>query len=72
MADEVTAPQAAIIIGKSLMTIHRKVEDGVLPARLEGTGKRRYIFIQLDELRKFADKYGYRFDEAIAASSVLS
>jgi hypothetical protein len=64
---EVTAPQAAEIIGKSLMTIHRKVEDGLLPARQEGTGQKKYIYISLDELRAFAVRYGYRLDESLAA-----
>lgn len=63
---EVTAPQAAEIIGKSVMTIHRKVDDGVLNARQEGTGERRYIFVDVVILRAFAEKYGYRFDEALA------
>lgn len=63
---EVTAPQAAEIIGKSLMTIHRKVEEGSLPARQEGTGQKKYIYITLDDLRSFADKYGYRLDESLA------
>lgn len=63
---EVTAPQAAEIIGKSIMTIHRKVDDGVLSARQEGTGERRYIFIDVIVLRDFAARYSYRFDEALA------
>jgi hypothetical protein len=64
---EVTAPQAATLIGKSIMTIHRKVDDGLLPARQEGTGERRFIYIDLDELRGFAAKYGYKLDENLAA-----
>lgn len=64
---EVNGPQAAEIIGKHLATIHRKVDDGVLPARREGTGERRFVYIELDDLRQFAKKYGYRFDEKIAA-----
>lgn len=63
---EVTAPQAAEIIGKSLMTVHRKVDDGSLPARQEGTGK-KYVYISLDDLRAFAVQYGYRLDESLAA-----
>lgn len=63
---EVTAPQAAEIIGKSLMTIHRKVEEGSLPARQEGTGQKKYVYIALDDLRSFAEKYGYRLDESLA------
>lgn len=64
---EVTAPQAAEIIGKSVMTIHRKVDDGSLPARQEGTRERRYIYIAMDDLRSFAVRYGYRLDESLAA-----
>ncbi len=64
---EVTAPQAAEIIGKSVMTIHRKVDDGSLPARQEGTRERRYIYIAMDDLRSFAAQYGYRLDESLAA-----
>jgi hypothetical protein len=43
------------------------VEDGVLPARQEGTGERRFTFIEVETLRQFAAKYGYRFDEKAAA-----
>lgn len=64
---EVTAPQAAEIIGKSLMTVHRKVDDGSLPARQEGTGQKKYVYIALDDLRAFAAQYGYRLDESLAA-----
>lgn len=63
---EVTAPQAAEIIGKSVITIHRKVDDGVLSARLEGTGSRRYIYVDITDLRNFATQYGYRFNEQLA------
>jgi hypothetical protein len=64
---EVTAPQAAEIIGKHLITIHRKVDEGFLPARQEGTGERKFIYVQIDDLRRFAAEYGYRFNEDIAA-----
>lgn len=64
---EVNGTQAANILGKSIQTIHNKVDEGTLPARQEGTGQRKYLFIQLDDLRAFARKYGYRFDEDIAA-----
>ncbi len=62
---EVNAVQAAKILGKSLPTIHRKVDAGELPARQEGTN-RKFIFIDVKDLRKFAQQYGYRFDEALA------
>lgn len=67
MKTEVTPPQAAKILHKSAMTIYRKIQNGVLPARQEGTGKRRFVFIALNDLRCFAEKYGYRFDESVAA-----
>lgn len=67
---EVNGPQAAEIIGKSIMTIHRKVDDGSLPARQEGTGERKFIYIEIDSLRQFAEQYGYRFNEEIAAQYI--
>ena len=62
---EVSPSQAGNVLGISLMTIHRRVEDGSLPARREGV--RRDIKIALDDLRQFATTFGYRFDESIAA-----
>ena len=64
---EVTAPQAAEILSVSLNTIHRKVDGGSLPAREQGTGERRFVFIEIGTLKDFAGQYGYRFDEAKAA-----
>lgn len=61
---EVTGPQAAEILNTSHPTIFRRVEDGSLPARREGL--RRDIFIDVDELRRFAEKFGYRFNESLA------
>lgn len=64
---EVSGPQASKILSVSIYTIHRKVDTGLLPARKQGTGKRKFLFIDIDELREFAAQYGYRFDEAKAA-----
>ena len=61
---EISSSQAGNVLGISLMTIHRRVEDGSLPARREGV--RRDIKIDLDDLRRFATAFGYRFDEHIA------
>lgn len=61
---EVTAPEAAEIIDASYPTIYRRVEDGTLPARR--VGFRRDIRIEINDLRAFAEKLGYRFDEAAA------
>lgn len=62
---EVTAQQAAEILSTSHMTIHRRVDDGTLPARREGMA--RIVKIEVDDLRRFAKEYGYRFDEAMAS-----
>lgn len=61
----VTAAQAAAILSTSHMTIHRRVDDGLLKARREGVG--RIVKINIEDLRKFAEDYGYSFDEDIAA-----
>jgi len=60
----VTASQAAAILSTSHMTIHRRVDDGLLPARREGVA--RIVKIELEDLRKFAKDYGYSFNENIA------
>lgn len=65
MAREVTASQAAEILSISYVTIHRRVDDGVLQARRQGLN--RMIMIDMNALRSFATQYGYRFDEEIAA-----
>ena len=61
----VTATQAAEILSTSHMTIHRRVDDGTLPARREGLA--RIVKIELDDLRQFAQEYQYSFSEEIAA-----
>ena len=60
----VTATQAAEILSISHMTIHRRVDDGLLPARREGVA--RIIKIELDDLRSFAKEYNYAFNEDVA------
>ncbi len=61
---EVSAPQAAEILNTSHPTIFRRVEDGSLPARREGV--KREIWIDVEDLRRFATKFGYRFNESLA------
>lgn len=61
---EVTAPQAAEIIGTSHQTVFRRVEDGTLPARREGI--RGYIYIDVGDLERFAKQYNYRFNKSLA------
>lgn len=62
---EVSAPQAAEILDTSHPTIFRRVEDGSLAARREGV--KREIWIDVEVLREFAAKWGYRFNEDLAA-----
>lgn len=57
---ELSAAEAAKVVGVSPRTIYNYVDRGVLPARRE-TMKRR-IRIDAEELRKFAEQYGLRFD----------
>jgi len=61
---EVTSTQAAAIINTSHMTIHRRVDDGTLPGRRQGLD--RQIRVEVDDLRRFAAKYGYPFNEEMA------
>lgn len=63
MAD-VTSTQAAAIIGTSHVTIHRRVDDGLLKGRRQGLN--RQIWVNVDDLREFAAQYGYKFDENLA------
>ena len=63
---EVTGPQAAQILGTSLKTVHRKVDAGVLPARKQGTGERKFLYIDVADLERFAMTYGYRFRKDLA------
>lgn len=62
---EVTTAQAAEILSTTQRTIQRRVDDGHLPARRQGLKQAAYI--ELDDLKAFAEKYGYRFNEVEAA-----
>ena len=42
----------------------RSMADGSLPARREG--KQQMIWIEVDQLRSFAQQYGYKFNEQLA------
>ena len=63
---EVTATNAAEILSADRRTLYRRIEDGTLPARRQGI--KRIAYIELDDLRAFAKKYGYRFSEEKAAA----
>ena len=61
----VSSVTAGRIIRKTSQTIRRFVNLGQLPAWREGP--RGTIWIDTDDLRRFAVEYRYRFDEELAA-----
>lgn len=61
---EVSAREAAQIINVSHTNIHRHVKAKRLPARNQGI--RGIIRIEVDDLRQFAERYQYRFNEDLA------
>lgn len=61
---EVTAAQASQIVGVTDDTVRNYVERGLLPARRQGI--KRIIYIDLDNLKRFANQYNFRFDQAAA------
>ena len=58
---ELSTTQAAQMIGVSQRTIRNYVELGLLPGRKEGLKRR--IRIQAEDLRKFAERYQFEFNE---------
>lgn len=64
---EVTTAKAAEILSANQRTIQRRVDDGKLPARKQGL--RGIAYISLDDLRAFAQQYGYRYNEELAEES---
>lgn len=63
MAD-VSSADAAQLIGVSSQTIRRLTEKNLIPARRVGI--KGLVRIDVDDLRKFAKDYQYRFNEALA------
>jgi hypothetical protein len=61
---EVSSTDAGRIIGVSQRTIVNYVDNGVIEARRMGL--RKVIRIDIDELRRVAQVYQYRFDEDLA------
>ena len=59
---EVTTGKAAEIIQTNQRTVQRRVDDGTLPARRQGL--KGIAYIRIDDLKAFAEKYNYHFDEA--------
>ena len=62
---EVDITQAGEIIGVNRTTVFDWVDSDRLQARREGL--KRNIRIEIDDLRQFANKYNYKFNEALAA-----
>lgn len=62
---ELSAANAAIVLGCSRTTIWEYVHSGDLDARRQG--KKGLIKIDTSALRTFAKEYGFRFDADLAA-----
>lgn len=65
---EIKAEDAAQLIGVSDETIRRLINRGILPARRFGL--RKFIRIEIDDLRSVAGTLNYRFDEDAARQLV--
>lgn len=61
---DVSSAEAAQIIGISSQTIRRLIDRELLPARKQGL--RGLVRVELDDLRKFAEEYNYKFDDRLA------
>lgn len=61
---KVSAPEAAEILSTTRVTVFRWVDEGLLPA--ERMTRRNIIMIDVDDLRQFAEKSKYPFNEALA------
>lgn len=68
MTQELSARQAAAVIGLSHTMIHRYVKQGILEARR--VGRINAIKIQVDVLRRFAQDNRYDFNESLAEQYV--
>ena len=62
---ELSSNDAAQVIGTTSETIRRYIDREILPARQFGL--RGIIRIDVDDLKKFANEYGFRFDDQMAA-----
>ena len=63
---EISSTQAATLLGGvSRTTINTWVDDGTLKGYRQGP--RGWIRIDVNDLREFAQKYNYPFDEDLAA-----
>lgn len=61
---ELSSTDAGRVIGVSRQTIVSYVDSGVITARR--IGLRKVIRIDIEELRRIAEKYEYRFDTTLA------
>ena len=62
---ELSSEGAAQVIGTSSLTIRRYVDREMLPARKQGI--RGIIRIETDDLKSFAEEYGFRYNDQLAA-----
>lgn len=67
MAD-VSSADAALLIGVSSQTIRRLIAKELIPARRVGV--KGLVRIDIEDLKLFAQKYQYRFNETLAADLI--
>lgn len=58
---ELSCPQAAVVLDVASNTIRNYIDRGLLDARFVGI--KRIIRIDVHELRRFAEEYGFIVDE---------
>ena len=61
---KVTTHEAAEILSTTRVTVFRWVDEGLLPA--DRVTRRNIIMIDVEELRRFAQKNGYQFNDRLA------
>jgi hypothetical protein len=62
---QVSTVSAGRIINRNAQTIRRHVNSGILKAEREFPSND--IWIEIDELRRFAKEFNYRFNEELAS-----
>lgn len=63
---ELSSDNAGLVIGTTRETINRYVNRKLLPARRQGL--RGIIRIDTNDLKNFAEEYGFRYDDHLAAT----
>lgn len=65
---EISSTDAGKIIGLTSQSIRAHIKNGRLKARF--VGPRRIVKIDVEDLRKLAEKYNYCFNEEVTAELI--